>query len=289
MSMFWNRRKEENIYITLENGKVVRVNPKERDTLSDEELMELAKQQEQEQESNEKAADSLTSNNTLKKADQEKVKKTRYKDNEMYKKLFWIVLLLLVTFELGKIFYYSWNDSKKEIGLNEVKTTKVDNNGDQSNLSKMKVKMKDETSQVTSNIVDDDDDSLTTSQSGTMEDMLVKANKIDAENTSILNDIREWTIQYLDGNLSEGKYQLELIHAKTKASGNLTALDTLEKFSKSNIYVNYLILKNKQIEDVIHDLQTSNSDSMIDTFNSAVDIYNYLSEQEDNEYTHITK
>lgn len=289
MSMFWNQRKEENIYITLENGKVVRVNPKERDTLSDEELMELAKQQEQEAESNEKTADSLTSNNTLKKADQEKVKKTRYKDNEMYKKLFWIVLLLLVTFELGKIFYYSWTDSKKEIGLNEVKTTKVDNNGDQSNLSKMKIKMKDETSQVTSNIVDDDDDSLTTSQNGTMEDMLIKANKIDAENTSILNDIREWTIQYLDGNLSEGKYQLELIHAKTKASGNLTALDTLEKFSKSNIYVNYLILKNKQIEDVIHDLQTSNNDSMIDTFNSAVDIYNYLSEQEDNEYTHITK
>ena len=115
------------------------------------------------------------------------------------------------------------------------------------------------------------------------DEMLMQIRLEDENATVFLQQVRDISILYIQGETSRGQYLLRLQSMELKLNRYGARLHALKDSDsvKHQDYIEYVLLKKNAVSELINELQSAPTSDVAQIFNSAVDFHNELSAESD--------
>lgn len=123
--------------------------------------------------------------------------------------------------------------------------------------------------------------------------LLLAIRSLDEEGTALLEAIRDSSIEYMNGDISKGKYTLRLKSIELQMDRNTQGFHNIEEEAYStpsyNVLLNYVWMKKESLDLIVAELRITSTDNVAIVFNDYVDIHNELTIETDKEFVHQLK
>ncbi len=115
------------------------------------------------------------------------------------------------------------------------------------------------------------------------DEMLMKIRLEDENATIFLQQVRDISILYIQGETSRGQYLLRLQSMELKLNRYGERVQVLKNSDsvKHQDYIEYILLKKNAVSELINELQSAPTSDVAQIFNNAVDFHNELSAESD--------
>lgn len=252
------KKDDKSTYITLENGKVVPVVEEK-----------------------------------VKKPEKEEVKRPpnpdEVEEKQMSKPMRWVWFVFVALLAYGMVQLYSQVaiETKEELNLQEIqrKTVEINKKDDVApkngedvveTATKWKDQLKDsfETNDTPEKATANPDQSV-----------LFEIRKADEEGTVLLQQVRDASVKYIQGDMSRGQYILRIQSIDLKMNRYHKTIEGIEskvnEGHRYNEHISYVKLKEQGLQSLLVELSVVQQEAVAVTFNNAVDFHNELTKEAD--------
>lgn len=222
------------------------------------------------------------------------------KPSHPYMKWLWLLFIALLSYGTFQLYGHVAEDTQETFKLQEIQrnTVQVKENVDENTsgtavddgsetlpkISDVTEKAENWKAELKNSFTKNDEPKAQTGES-VDSNVLLQIRKVDEDGTLILQEIRNASVKYIQGDISRGQYILRLQSIDLKLNRHLNELNAVKtKVPKGHRYENlldYVSLKEDSLQNLVGELRVIWKDGISSTFNNYVDIHNELTVEAD--------